>query len=138
MRLPGGKGRGLVVWRSCDGSLCISGFWARARRAVWGQDMRFEGALILGDGPPLRQIEAWEREQLSQPVCFDSCCIDQSPFQLVEQTSLHKASPCPMPTARRAGLLGGPGGAGPLRTDLPPFPRRLTRSSPCSASTLRM
>ncbi|TKC50376.1 hypothetical protein EI555_014289, partial [Monodon monoceros] len=53
-----------------------------ARRAVWGQDLRFEGALILGDGPPLRQIEAWEREQLSQPVCFDSCCIDQSPFQL--------------------------------------------------------
>uniref|UniRef100_A0A8D1FSI5 Chloride channel protein n=1 Tax=Sus scrofa TaxID=9823 RepID=A0A8D1FSI5_PIG len=36
------------------------------------------------------QIEAWEREQLSQPVCFDCCCIDQSPFQLVEQTSLHK------------------------------------------------
>lgn len=41
-----------------------------------------------------QQIEAWEREQLSQPVCFDFCCIDQSPFQLVEQTTLHKASPC--------------------------------------------
>ncbi|XP_005363882.1 chloride channel protein 1 [Microtus ochrogaster] len=37
-----------------------------------------------------QQIEAWEREQLSQPVCFDCCCIDQSPFQLVEQTTLHK------------------------------------------------
>ncbi|XP_016050969.1 PREDICTED: chloride channel protein 1 [Miniopterus natalensis] len=36
------------------------------------------------------EIEAWEQEQLSQPVCFDCCCIDQSPFQLVEQTSLHK------------------------------------------------
>ncbi|XP_030164501.1 chloride channel protein 1 [Lynx canadensis] len=36
------------------------------------------------------EIEAWEKEQLSQPVCFDCCCIDQSPFQLVEQTSLHK------------------------------------------------
>ncbi|XP_025710722.2 chloride channel protein 1 [Callorhinus ursinus] len=36
------------------------------------------------------EIEAWEQEQLSQPVCFDHCCIDQSPFQLVEQTSLHK------------------------------------------------
>ncbi|XP_042782840.1 chloride channel protein 1 isoform X1 [Panthera tigris] len=36
------------------------------------------------------EIEAWEKEQLSQPVCFDYCCIDQSPFQLVEQTSLHK------------------------------------------------
>nr|XP_012623553.1 chloride channel protein 1 isoform X3 [Microcebus murinus] len=36
------------------------------------------------------EIEAWEQEQLSQPVCFDCCCIDQSPFQLVEQTTLHK------------------------------------------------
>ncbi|XP_062955852.1 chloride channel protein 1 isoform X2 [Cynocephalus volans] len=36
------------------------------------------------------EIEAWEREQLGQPVCFDCCCIDQSPFQLVEQTTLHK------------------------------------------------
>nr|XP_058929451.1 chloride channel protein 1 isoform X5 [Kogia breviceps] len=36
------------------------------------------------------EVEAWTREQLSQPVCFDSCCIDQSPFQLVEHTSLHK------------------------------------------------
>ncbi|XP_008592603.1 PREDICTED: chloride channel protein 1 [Galeopterus variegatus] len=36
------------------------------------------------------EIEAWEQEQLGQPVCFDCCCIDQSPFQLVEQTTLHK------------------------------------------------
>nr|XP_004661202.2 chloride channel protein 1 [Jaculus jaculus] len=36
------------------------------------------------------EIEAWEQEQLSQTVCFDCCCIDQSPFQLVEQTTLHK------------------------------------------------
>uniref|UniRef100_A0A452FI60 Chloride channel protein n=1 Tax=Capra hircus TaxID=9925 RepID=A0A452FI60_CAPHI len=49
-----------------------------------------QGAPILGDGSPLWQIEAWEQEQLGQPVCFDSCCIDQSPFQLVEQTTLHK------------------------------------------------
>ncbi|ELK13763.1 Chloride channel protein, skeletal muscle [Pteropus alecto] len=49
------------------------------------------------------EIEAWEQEQLSQPVCFDCCCIDQSPFQLVEQTSLHKASPWPLlGTAGRA------------------------------------
>lgn len=52
----------------------------------------------MGDGSPLWQIEAWEQEQLGQPVCFDSCCIDQSPFQLVEQTTLHKASPHPPPT----------------------------------------
>ncbi|XP_029089616.1 chloride channel protein 1 [Monodon monoceros] len=44
----------------------------------------------LVDNMSPEEIEAWEREQLSQPVCFDSCCIDQSPFQLVEQTSLHK------------------------------------------------
>uniref|UniRef100_A0A8D1VEU6 Chloride channel protein n=1 Tax=Sus scrofa TaxID=9823 RepID=A0A8D1VEU6_PIG len=44
----------------------------------------------LVDNMSPEDIEAWEREQLSQPVCFDCCCIDQSPFQLVEQTSLHK------------------------------------------------
>lgn len=62
------------------------------------KDLVFKGAPILGDGPPLWQIEAWEQEQLGLPVCFDSCCIDQSPFQLVEQTTLHKASPCPPPS----------------------------------------
>ncbi|XP_006861255.1 PREDICTED: chloride channel protein 1 [Chrysochloris asiatica] len=36
------------------------------------------------------EVAAWEQEQLGQPVCFDCCCIDQSPFQLVEQTTLHK------------------------------------------------
>ncbi|XP_001915671.3 chloride channel protein 1 isoform X1 [Equus przewalskii] len=44
----------------------------------------------LVDNMSPEEIEAWEQEQLSQPVCFDCCCIDQSPFQLVEQTSLHK------------------------------------------------
>ncbi|XP_024428619.2 chloride channel protein 1 isoform X1 [Desmodus rotundus] len=44
----------------------------------------------LVDNMSPEEVEAWEQEQLSQPVCFDRCCIDQSPFQLVEQTSLHK------------------------------------------------
>ncbi|XP_077004536.1 chloride channel protein 1 isoform X1 [Tamandua tetradactyla] len=44
----------------------------------------------LVDNMSPEEIEAWEQEQLSQPVCFDCCCIDQSPFQLVEQTTLHK------------------------------------------------
>ncbi|XP_037016675.2 chloride channel protein 1 [Artibeus jamaicensis] len=44
----------------------------------------------LVDNMSPEEVEAWEQEQLSQPVCFDCCCIDQSPFQLVEQTSLHK------------------------------------------------
>uniref|UniRef100_A0A6I8P592 Chloride voltage-gated channel 1 n=1 Tax=Ornithorhynchus anatinus TaxID=9258 RepID=A0A6I8P592_ORNAN len=44
----------------------------------------------LVDTMALEEIEAWEQEQLSQPVCFDHCCIDLSPFQLVERTSLHK------------------------------------------------
>uniref|UniRef100_A0A8C8EFD4 Chloride voltage-gated channel 1 n=1 Tax=Otus sunia TaxID=257818 RepID=A0A8C8EFD4_9STRI len=38
----------------------------------------------------LCQIDAWEQEELNKNVCFDSCCIDPSPFQLVERTSLHK------------------------------------------------
>eukprot|EP00070_Physeter_catodon_P038560 XP_028345454.1 chloride channel protein 1 isoform X4 [Physeter catodon] len=44
----------------------------------------------LVDNMSPEEVEAWTREQLSQPVCFDSCCIDRSPFQLVEHTSLHK------------------------------------------------
>ncbi|XP_010085793.1 PREDICTED: chloride channel protein 1, partial [Pterocles gutturalis] len=36
------------------------------------------------------EIDAWEQEQLNKNVCFDSCRIDPSPFQLVERTSLHK------------------------------------------------
>ncbi|KAH0628537.1 hypothetical protein JD844_009864 [Phrynosoma platyrhinos] len=36
------------------------------------------------------EIEAWEKEELEKEVCFDSCRIDPSPFQLVERTSLHK------------------------------------------------
>ncbi|KAM6167058.1 chloride channel protein 1 [Erethizon dorsatum] len=44
----------------------------------------------LVDNMSPEEIEAWEQEQLSQPVCFDCCCIDPSPFQLVEQTTLHK------------------------------------------------
>ncbi|ELK27010.1 Chloride channel protein 1 [Myotis davidii] len=60
----------------------------------------------LVDNMSPEEIEAWEQEQLSQPVCFDCCCIDQSPFQLVEQTSLHKASPCsPFRAAGRAGEI---------------------------------
>ncbi|EPQ05606.1 Chloride channel protein 1 [Myotis brandtii] len=60
----------------------------------------------LVDNMSPEEIEAWEQEQLSQPVCFDCCCIDQSPFQLVEQTSLHKASPCPpLRAAGRAGEI---------------------------------
>ncbi|XP_003475312.2 chloride channel protein 1 isoform X1 [Cavia porcellus] len=44
----------------------------------------------LVDNMSPEEIEAWEQAQLSQPVCFDCCCIDPSPFQLVEQTTLHK------------------------------------------------
>ncbi|NWI57909.1 CLCN1 protein, partial [Calyptomena viridis] len=36
------------------------------------------------------EIDAWEQEELNKKVCFDSCRIDPSPFQLVERTSLHK------------------------------------------------
>ncbi|KFO89255.1 Chloride channel protein 1, partial [Buceros rhinoceros silvestris] len=36
------------------------------------------------------EIDAWEQEELDKTVCFDSCHVDPSPFQLVERTSLHK------------------------------------------------
>ncbi|KAL6030209.1 hypothetical protein STEG23_035737 [Scotinomys teguina] len=49
-----------------------------------------QDSMDLVDTMSPEEIEAWEQEQLSQPVCFDCCCIDQSPFQLVEQTTLHK------------------------------------------------
>ncbi|KAM6203161.1 chloride channel protein 1 isoform 1-T1 [Rhynchocyon petersi] len=44
----------------------------------------------LVDNMSPEEVTAWEQEQLGQPVCFDCCCIDPSPFQLVEQTTLHK------------------------------------------------
>ncbi|XP_003791594.1 chloride channel protein 1 [Otolemur garnettii] len=49
-----------------------------------------QDSVDLVDTMSPEEIEAWEQEQLNQPVCFDCCCIDQSPFQLVEQTTLHK------------------------------------------------
>uniref|UniRef100_A0A8C5E0U4 Chloride channel protein 2-like n=1 Tax=Gouania willdenowi TaxID=441366 RepID=A0A8C5E0U4_GOUWI len=36
------------------------------------------------------QISEWEEQQLDEPVEFKNCKIDPAPFQLVEQTSLHK------------------------------------------------
>ncbi|NWQ88346.1 CLCN1 protein, partial [Burhinus bistriatus] len=36
------------------------------------------------------EIDAWEQEELNKNVCFESCHVDPSPFQLVERTSLHK------------------------------------------------
>ncbi|XP_049889305.1 chloride channel protein 2a isoform X2 [Epinephelus moara] len=35
-------------------------------------------------------IAEWEEQQLDEPVDFKNCKIDPAPFQLVEQTSLHK------------------------------------------------
>uniref|UniRef100_A0AAQ4PGR6 Chloride channel, voltage-sensitive 2a n=1 Tax=Gasterosteus aculeatus aculeatus TaxID=481459 RepID=A0AAQ4PGR6_GASAC len=36
------------------------------------------------------QVAEWEEQQLDEPVDFKNCKIDPAPFQLVEQTSLHK------------------------------------------------
>ncbi|XP_028988125.1 chloride channel protein 2a isoform X4 [Betta splendens] len=36
------------------------------------------------------EIAEWEERQLDEPVDFKNCKIDPAPFQLVEQTSLHK------------------------------------------------
>uniref|UniRef100_A0A3P8R0N4 Chloride channel protein n=1 Tax=Astatotilapia calliptera TaxID=8154 RepID=A0A3P8R0N4_ASTCA len=38
----------------------------------------------------LSAITEWEEQQLDEPVDFKNCKIDPAPFQLVEQTSLHK------------------------------------------------
>lgn len=38
----------------------------------------------------LLQIAEWEEQQLDESVDFKNCKIDPAPFQLVEQTSLHK------------------------------------------------
>ncbi|XP_037691890.1 chloride channel protein 1 [Choloepus didactylus] len=69
-------------------------FWS-LMRCLLGRDHPTKKKTIqdptdLVDNMSPEEIEAWEQEQLSQPVCFDCCCIDQSPFQLVEQTTLHK------------------------------------------------
>uniref|UniRef100_A0A669E5J2 Chloride channel, voltage-sensitive 2a n=1 Tax=Oreochromis niloticus TaxID=8128 RepID=A0A669E5J2_ORENI len=37
-----------------------------------------------------QHITEWEEQQLDEPVDFKNCKIDPAPFQLVEQTSLHK------------------------------------------------
>uniref|UniRef100_H3B1N9 Chloride voltage-gated channel 1 n=1 Tax=Latimeria chalumnae TaxID=7897 RepID=H3B1N9_LATCH len=50
----------------------------------------------IGDTPELvdnmtpEEINSWEEKELEMYVNFESCRIDPSPFQLVEQTSLHK------------------------------------------------
>ncbi|KAF7648961.1 hypothetical protein LDENG_00149300 [Lucifuga dentata] len=36
------------------------------------------------------EIAEWEEQQLDEPMDFKNCKIDPAPFQLVEQTSLHK------------------------------------------------
>ncbi|XP_067385045.1 chloride channel protein 2a isoform X4 [Channa argus] len=36
------------------------------------------------------EIAEWEEQQLDEPVDFKNCKIDPAPFQLVEQTSLHR------------------------------------------------
>uniref|UniRef100_A0A8C2ZMG7 Chloride channel protein 2 n=1 Tax=Cyclopterus lumpus TaxID=8103 RepID=A0A8C2ZMG7_CYCLU len=38
----------------------------------------------------LSAVAEWEEQQLDEPVDFKNCKIDPAPFQLVEQTSLHK------------------------------------------------
>ncbi|XP_029308583.1 LOW QUALITY PROTEIN: chloride channel protein 2a [Cottoperca gobio] len=42
------------------------------------------------DGMTPSDIAEWEEQQLDEPVDFKNCKIDPAPFQLVEQTSLHK------------------------------------------------
>uniref|UniRef100_A0A8U7MVC7 Chloride voltage-gated channel 1 n=1 Tax=Corvus moneduloides TaxID=1196302 RepID=A0A8U7MVC7_CORMO len=54
------------------------------------QDSNPAGSCKSDSSSFLCQIDAWEQEELNKNVCFDSCRVDPSPFQLVERTSLHK------------------------------------------------
>ncbi|XP_007954804.1 chloride channel protein 1 [Orycteropus afer afer] len=69
-------------------------FWAlfscMLGRARPSKKKAVQDSADLVDNMSPEEVAAWEQEQLGQPVCFDHCCIDQSPFQLVEQTTLHK------------------------------------------------
>nr|XP_034996492.1 chloride channel protein 1 isoform X5 [Zootoca vivipara] len=54
------------------------------------QEMAEQESPEFEDPMKPEEIEAWEQEELEKNVCFNSCRIDPSPFQLVERTSLHK------------------------------------------------
>ncbi|XP_058848176.1 chloride channel protein 1-like [Acipenser ruthenus] len=47
-------------------------------------------APLSADSMSPEEVKAWEERELEKPICFQSCRIDHSPFQLVEKTSLHK------------------------------------------------
>ncbi|KAM8982583.1 chloride channel protein 1 isoform 5-T5 [Sarcophilus harrisii] len=80
--VQGATGRRFPILRSLLRCLLGNSFHTKKRT--------FQDPINLVDNMPPEEIEAWEQEQLNQPVCFDYCCIDPSPFQLVERTSLHK------------------------------------------------
>uniref|UniRef100_A0A8C3XXS5 Chloride voltage-gated channel 1 n=1 Tax=Catharus ustulatus TaxID=91951 RepID=A0A8C3XXS5_CATUS len=58
--------------------------------SLGAQDSNAAGSCKSDSSSFLCQIDAWEQEELNKNVCFDSCRVDPSPFQLVERTSLHK------------------------------------------------
>ncbi|TKS79816.1 Chloride channel protein 2 [Collichthys lucidus] len=54
------------------------------------QAVRFLDSTEVEDCMTPSEIAEWEEQQLDEPVDFKNCKIDPAPFQLVEQTSLHK------------------------------------------------
>uniref|UniRef100_A0AAQ5Z096 Chloride channel protein n=1 Tax=Amphiprion ocellaris TaxID=80972 RepID=A0AAQ5Z096_AMPOC len=50
----------------------------------------FQDSTEVEDCMTPSDIAEWEEQQLDEPVDFKNCKIDPAPFQLVEQTSLHK------------------------------------------------
>ncbi|KAL3988496.1 tubby-related protein 1 [Sarotherodon galilaeus] len=54
------------------------------------QAVRFLDSTEVEDCMTPSEITEWEEQQLDEPVDFKNCKIDPAPFQLVEQTSLHK------------------------------------------------
>eukprot|EP00066_Takifugu_rubripes_P028542 XP_011617808.1 PREDICTED: chloride channel protein 2-like [Takifugu rubripes] len=58
---------------------------AHARQAV-----HFLDSAEVEDCMSPSEVSEWEEQQLDEQVDFKNCKIDPAPFQLVEQTSLHK------------------------------------------------
>uniref|UniRef100_A0A7N6FDQ3 Chloride channel, voltage-sensitive 2a n=1 Tax=Anabas testudineus TaxID=64144 RepID=A0A7N6FDQ3_ANATE len=59
--------------------------WAGAKSGLGWVSVRLSVSSTVSS-----QIAEWEEQQLDEQVEFKNCKIDPAPFQLVEQTSLHK------------------------------------------------
>lgn len=59
---------------------------------IWKKNMSLFTSVLDLMWCSLKQIKAWEESEMDKPLELERVKIDPSPFQLVERTSLHKAS----------------------------------------------